>query len=333
VPTIAVSPAPTFRPPKYHGAQRRRCRVRSEPEALRSLRLARALAGVINILDPDVIVLGGGLSNIDRLYENVPRLWDAHVFRPCCNAAAEAPPRRFLRRARRRMAMELIAPSHRQRHLFRPRRSCCPGKVAAAPSPRTRWPARRGSAATVWQVTNTLTHAPTVAPEKAVHLFPLEHYDALARAFPEARHLHPGGLGENLSTRGMTEEPGLHWRRVHALGSGAPADRPAAHALLEDRRALRRRGHGRARRRTWHRRLVFSRADRRANAVRAMSWSMSNELARRGQPGTLQPDSLREARPSLQVLDRLASAPGLAPDWVRKIRGRIEWLQNNKDAV
>ncbi len=43
-------------------------------------RLARALAQVINILDPDVIVLGGGLSNIDQLYENVPRLWGAQVF-------------------------------------------------------------------------------------------------------------------------------------------------------------------------------------------------------------------------------------------------------------
>ncbi len=43
-------------------------------------RLARSLAGVINVLDPDVIVLGGGLSNIDRLYENLPRLWGAHVF-------------------------------------------------------------------------------------------------------------------------------------------------------------------------------------------------------------------------------------------------------------
>ncbi len=43
-------------------------------------RLAHALASVINILDPDVIVLGGGLSNIERLYDNVPRLWQAHVF-------------------------------------------------------------------------------------------------------------------------------------------------------------------------------------------------------------------------------------------------------------
>lgn len=43
-------------------------------------RLARALAGVINILDPDVIVLGGGLSNIARFYERVPSLWCPHVF-------------------------------------------------------------------------------------------------------------------------------------------------------------------------------------------------------------------------------------------------------------
>lgn len=43
-------------------------------------RLARALAGVINILDPDVIVLGGGISNIPSLYTNVPRLWQPHVF-------------------------------------------------------------------------------------------------------------------------------------------------------------------------------------------------------------------------------------------------------------
>ncbi|HUT51550.1 MAG TPA: ROK family protein [Alphaproteobacteria bacterium] len=43
-------------------------------------RLARALAGVINIVDPDVIVLGGGLSNIDGLCETVATLWGEHVF-------------------------------------------------------------------------------------------------------------------------------------------------------------------------------------------------------------------------------------------------------------
>jgi len=43
-------------------------------------RLARALAAVINLLDPDVIVLGGGMSNAERLYGEVPRLWGRHVF-------------------------------------------------------------------------------------------------------------------------------------------------------------------------------------------------------------------------------------------------------------
>ena len=43
-------------------------------------RLARALASVINVLDPDVIVLGGGMSNVARLYTEVPRLWERYVF-------------------------------------------------------------------------------------------------------------------------------------------------------------------------------------------------------------------------------------------------------------
>jgi len=54
----------------------------SDGEALERYveRLARALAGVVNILDPDVVVLGGGLSNIERLYRDVPRLWGRHIF-------------------------------------------------------------------------------------------------------------------------------------------------------------------------------------------------------------------------------------------------------------
>jgi fructokinase len=43
-------------------------------------RLARALASVINILDPEVIVLGGGLSQLTHLYERIPRLWGQYVF-------------------------------------------------------------------------------------------------------------------------------------------------------------------------------------------------------------------------------------------------------------
>ena len=43
-------------------------------------RLARALANVINIVDPEIIVLGGGLSNIDLLYDQVPLVWGKYVF-------------------------------------------------------------------------------------------------------------------------------------------------------------------------------------------------------------------------------------------------------------
>lgn len=43
-------------------------------------RMARSLAHVINILDPDVIVLGGGMSNIGVLYDEVPKRWGRFVF-------------------------------------------------------------------------------------------------------------------------------------------------------------------------------------------------------------------------------------------------------------
>jgi fructokinase len=43
-------------------------------------RLARALAHVINLLDPDVIVVGGGLSSLDRIYSSVPRLWNGFAY-------------------------------------------------------------------------------------------------------------------------------------------------------------------------------------------------------------------------------------------------------------
>ena len=43
-------------------------------------RLAKSLAHVVNILDPDVIVLGGGMSNVERLYQTVPQLVKEWVF-------------------------------------------------------------------------------------------------------------------------------------------------------------------------------------------------------------------------------------------------------------
>jgi len=43
-------------------------------------RLARSLSTVINILDPDVIVMGGGMSNIDLIYQGVEKKWQNYVF-------------------------------------------------------------------------------------------------------------------------------------------------------------------------------------------------------------------------------------------------------------
>ncbi len=51
--------------------------------------MARALASVINILDPDSIVLAGGLSNMQRLYQNVPRRWSDYVFSDAVNTRLE----------------------------------------------------------------------------------------------------------------------------------------------------------------------------------------------------------------------------------------------------
>jgi fructokinase len=69
-----------------------RAAERGDPAAVATLeryerRMARALASVINVLDPDVIVLAGGMSNIDRVYDEVPRLWTQWVF----DATGKAP--------------------------------------------------------------------------------------------------------------------------------------------------------------------------------------------------------------------------------------------------
>ena len=54
-------------------------------------RMARSLAHVINILDPDVIVLGGGMGNINRLYKNVPGIWGDYIFSDIVNTKLVAP--------------------------------------------------------------------------------------------------------------------------------------------------------------------------------------------------------------------------------------------------
>jgi fructokinase len=54
-------------------------------------RLARGLALVVNIIDPDVLVLGGGLSKLSHLYEKLPKLTGPHIFADQASVVIKAP--------------------------------------------------------------------------------------------------------------------------------------------------------------------------------------------------------------------------------------------------
>ena len=75
---------------ELEGAEIARRAAAGDPEAEDTMqryegRLARGLAHVINLLDPDVIVLGGGVSNVARLYDHVPVLWQRYVYSDRCD--------------------------------------------------------------------------------------------------------------------------------------------------------------------------------------------------------------------------------------------------------
>ncbi len=54
-------------------------------------RMARSLAHIINLLDPDVIVLGGGMSNLKRIYKSIPKIWQQWIFSDCVNTKLVPP--------------------------------------------------------------------------------------------------------------------------------------------------------------------------------------------------------------------------------------------------
>lgn len=168
-------------------------------------------------------------------------------------------------------------------------------------------------------------------PEKAVHLYPSDHYGKLAAAFPEAAStLVPGSLGENLAVAG-TDEAQVCVGDIYVFGSARlQVSQPRSPCWKIDSRhgadgiAAHIAEHGLT---GWYFRVLTPGSARVGDAL---------------QPEARNPDpvSLAELwqgwqihRPPLELLERLAATPGLTPDWSRRLRQRADWLRANPQAA
>ncbi len=164
-------------------------------------------------------------------------------------------------------------------------------------------------------------------PDKAVHLFPADHYPVLAAARPDlAPLLVPGVLGENLSVRGLDETGvclgdlweagGVRlqvsqprrpcWKIDHRLGTDGMVP------LLNE---LRRPG--------WYFRVLVPGELQAGDELRLVE-RLADGLTLRGLL-----EAFAEHRPDPALLRRYADAPGLTPAWVDRLRRRADWLDAN----
>ena len=163
-------------------------------------------------------------------------------------------------------------------------------------------------------------------PEKAVHLFPAEHYATLAAVFPEARHLVPGGLGENVSVRGLNEATvcigdvfACGGARLQVAQPRTPCWKIDARCGVEGMAAYVA-AHGCA---GWYFRVLEEGSVSTGDAL--------VHIARSADPVSLAEfwRVTAEARPPLAALERLLRAEGLAAGWIEKLAQRIAWLRAN----
>jgi MOSC domain-containing protein YiiM len=163
-------------------------------------------------------------------------------------------------------------------------------------------------------------------PDKALHLFPAEHYASLQAAFPAACNLSPGGLGENITTRGLLEDT-VCIGDIFALGDARiQVTQPRTPCWKIDRRAacegiaVHISVHGCT---GWHYRVLTPGAihagDQLVHLERPAGASLLAQFWR----------TVRSPRPLAAALARLADTPGLSPEWVRKLRERVEKLSRN----
>lgn len=163
-------------------------------------------------------------------------------------------------------------------------------------------------------------------PDKAVHLYPVAHYAALARRFPDiASQLVPGSMGENLSTAAL-DESSVRIGDVWQLGS-------ARLQVCQPRNPC------------WK---IDERFATEGMAAFIAEQRLTGWYWRVLTPGTVMPgdtlileaaaptDSLAEAmilwqnhRPAIADLEKLATTPGIADNWRVKIEQRLNWLRSN----
>ncbi|MGE5492144.1 MAG: MOSC domain-containing protein [Actinomycetota bacterium] len=166
-------------------------------------------------------------------------------------------------------------------------------------------------------------------PEKAVHLYPAEHYTRLAEKFPEAAQaMLPGSLGENLSTRGLTEAD-VCIGDVFALGSARlQVCQPRSPCWKIDNRFgvdgiaafIAETGLT-----GWYWRVLESGQAKSGDTL---------ALVERPMDGITLAEAMTiwsSHRPALDDLERIAAAPGIAGGWRRKILERADWLRRHAD--
>jgi MOSC domain-containing protein YiiM len=161
---------------------------------------------------------------------------------------------------------------------------------------------------------------------KALHHYPAEHYARLAAAFPDARHLAPGGLGENISTRGLTEADvciGDIFRigsaRIQVSQPRTPCWKIDTRTACEGVSAFIGE-HGLA---GWYCRVLAT------GEVAAGDWL--EHIERPADAVTLAEfwRVIRAQRPPIEALLRLAHASGLDDAWAGTLMQRVEWLRTN----
>ena len=161
---------------------------------------------------------------------------------------------------------------------------------------------------------------------KALHHYPAEHYARLAAAFPAAQHLAPGGLGENISTRGLTEGDVCIGDVFRLGGARIQVSQPRTPCWKIDHRTACEGvsafigEHGLA---GWYYRVIE------AGEIAAGEWL--EHVERPADAVSLAEfwRVIREPRPSLESLLRLAHADGLDAQWAGKLTQRAGWLRNN----